>query len=544
MNTFTKTFVGLIAGLIIVVTSFGFSPPTDTVIIGVPGTSPEQAQKQIEEGITRFVSAAKPGTRIEIFDASTPQRLCAFEIPSVRSVRARQNRLRAEIAPVLQHLRQAHSVRAGQGSHIDVPTFMDVVGSTVRSGGTTRVILFGSPFHATASEPRFNFGPGQFPSDAHIGASSHDSIFGTSDKADRLAGVVVDWALTGEVGAPREQAPVRRFWHLFLSQQGSVLGSFLVSHDVVVERALEGLTDPVTAEVLDASDERLRILSINSPAPEPKPEPETPSEPVEPEPVEVEPVIVEPVEQVQESLPEPVVSTDVAMVICIDGTVSMTPELPRAGEMLLRVAELARVSGDSLEIAVVVYRSPGNFDVFELSAISPEEGCPGMKRLEEFVREKRKVVTIVESAGHESGGAPTGETVMQPAMSGLLGYADFEGGVRQAVEILDSASANRRILIVAGDVATAESDAEFHTVSDEDRASEARTRGLVRALVDAHPETSVMVLFTGAQRVGLAHRDITIRAFRDLAATAGDRGLYTTDFDAVETSVVRAIVRD
>lgn len=560
MKNILHTAVTVVIGLIVSAASFAETAAPDTVILAVADASAAEDQAKSVAVLEGLVVGAKPGTRVQVYNAMTQQRIATFEIPNVQSERARKNLLHSAVTPVLEHLREPKSVRAGQGSSVDIPEFAHTLASMVRAGGgSTRVIIVGSPFHTTAADASMNFGPSEFPSDGHLAASSNRSIYSTLGREQRLEGLIIDWVLVGQVGTSRERAPVARFWNLFFASQSAVLSSFVVTPEIVVERVLEGVSDPVANDTVDQDDKRVEIHSINRPAREEERQPEpaseavegepTEAEPVEPEPVtpdpvDVEPTLPEPVEPTKVPAPEPAAPVDIAIAIAADGTGSMRADLPKVGDLLLRVADLASISGDSLRLSVVVYRASDNFDVFPMTPILPGDQGAGVKALTSFVRDDTRTVVYYGEAEHERGSDPTGETAKVPAMSAMLGFADFEGGVRRAADMLAAVEATHKILIVVGDVGTAESDQDFETISADDRASEQRAQTIVRSLVQTHPRVHVMTLFTGAERIGLDHRDETIRSFRDLASIAGDRGLYTTEFSEIESSAIRAVLGD
>ncbi|XOV75102.1 MAG: hypothetical protein ACFHWZ_16890 [Phycisphaerales bacterium] len=493
MKSLLHTVVSFVIGLIISATSFAETAAPDTVILAVADASAAEDQAKSVAVLEGLVVGAEPGTRVQVYNAMTQQRIATFEIPNVQSERARKNLLRNAVTPVLQHLREPKSVRAGQGSSVDVPEFAHTLASMVRAGGgSTRVIIVGSPFHTTAADASMNFGPSEFPSDGHLAASSNRSIYSTLGREQRLEGLTIDWVLVGQVGTSRERAPVARFWNLFFSSQSAVLSSFVVTPEIVVERVLEGVSDPVADDTIDRDDKRVEILSINRPVREEERQPETLSEPVEPEPVtpdpvDVEPTLPEPVEPAEEPAPEPAAPVDVAIAIAADGTGSMRADLPKVGDLLLRVADLASISGDSLQLSVVVYRASDNFDVFPMTPILAGDQGAGVTALTSFVHDDTQTVEYYGEAQHERGSDPTGETAKVPAMSAMLGFADFEGGVRRAADMLAAVQATHKILLVVGDVGTAESDQDFETISADDRASEQRPDHRPLARADAPP---------------------------------------------------------
>ena len=507
----------------LVISAFG----SDTIIFGLATTSDKATQKQTLGAIKSVVARTQGGTRIQVYDATMQARITDFEVPMTKNVRGRFNRLRSEIASIVGHLGGARSVRAGQGNELDIPGFMTVVGSSVRSqGGTTRVILIGSPFYSTAADPSMRFGPGFYPSDRHPLESSGRTIYGTADRQRLLDGVFVDFALAGTVGTPREQAPVRRFWGLWIDAQGGTMTSFLSTMDVVVERALNGLTDPVVSDELDPNEGRLAMLPIES-APPPIPTPP--------------PVITEP-DPIPEDADDMADEIGAAIVIVVDGTSSQTEALPKIRDLLLDVADIGSTAGDLVQLAVVVYRERGSFDRFPLTTIERGAGSRGMAALRRFTDAKSREVSIVTGFSNESGGEKTGESKMVTALEPLISYADFEAGVREGVDLLRAAEADRKIMIIAGDVGTYESDREPQTVSSADLAGEARTRALVRDLAKLEPSARLVTLFTGDGAPFLLHKDRTTSLYRDLAGLFGSRGTYTTEFDDIERIVVRAIL--
>lgn len=510
------------------------TPPQSVVIVVPPGAGVENTTIICDAIVDIAIGLNLPPT-IYVFDGLTTRLICEIEIDGKGSDRIKKRNVLAKLKTLKDHQSGHQAIRAGEGNRIDLPSMLSTIGASVRQGGqSTRVIAFGSLFYQSENNPEASFTPGFVPSPGSFLAPSYQSVYGTSDRHGLLEGVTIDLVTLGErVGAVQERAVVN-FYAAMVSELGGQLGSVEAFPDVVVDRVIAGTTDGISFPPIDRTDTAIEIRPVTV-QPPPVPVPVVVPVPVEPDP---EPTPEEP------TADRPAEVIGATIVLVIDGTSSQEHFLPKVAELLLRVAEIGATAGDYLELGVVIYRSAGAFDVFPLTEIERGEESVGISALRAFTTEPVRVVSVVHDASGEQGGTPTGRTRAVTAIDPLLGYADLEGGIRDGLAMLDSSHTTRKILIIAGDVATYESDLDPKTISDRDLASAGRIQSMLADFLASCPEARIATLFTGPESGPHLHRDETIAQFREFAGVAGRNGTSTDRLSDIERIVVRGVLRD
>ena len=101
------------------------------------------------------------------------------------------------------------------------------------------ILLIGNALYKDMKEPNFNMREGWFPTDGHIRANEKQSIYGTSNKNGYLKGVSLHHLVTNkddEWFSDLYKLRIKRFWSLFLKNQGGELSTFSTDADTAFNR--------------------------------------------------------------------------------------------------------------------------------------------------------------------------------------------------------------------------------------------------------------------------------------------------------------------
>lgn len=170
-----------------------------------------------------------------ICDAYHLQTITRMDIPDIgafRSAKTRASQFKDPIRKLKEFLatdlaRPAAPVPVPPQA-VRFPQFMDFVGENLGgSQRTTVVLVLGSPLYIDAKEPNFSMVDGYFPSDGHLLASRGASVFGLEGRTHKLDDVVVHFGWFGDPWVSEVHLDrVRRFWTLYLQEQGAQLATF------------------------------------------------------------------------------------------------------------------------------------------------------------------------------------------------------------------------------------------------------------------------------------------------------------------------------
>jgi hypothetical protein len=227
-----------------------------------------QTGNDVLSAILDLVFGSAAGDRVQVFDALTLQRIADMTIPGgqASNAKARTMALKKEIAELRAFFSRTASVRSGKDRQIRTPQFLELAGSTLKTkSGDTTLILFGSAYYLDEKDPESTFGHGRYPSDGCVLASSQQSVFGTSNKQALLNGAVVHFCYLSEhFDCDQERTAIRRFWKIHCDGLGANLSTFVASTGLTVERALSGVTDPVTRDRVDPRDTTIEMRSVRA----------------------------------------------------------------------------------------------------------------------------------------------------------------------------------------------------------------------------------------------------------------------------------------
>lgn len=509
MNPFKTTMLAIFTFLAL---SAALQAQT-TYIIGVPCAMPIKTANTVLGAVVKLLDEGKAGDEVRVYDAWNSQLYGSFTIPNTSSQKARRIALKDEINAIVRALAATSSVRSVPPTQIRFPAFTKVVSANLRSGaGDVRVICFGSPYYADTSDKGFTFSDGFYPSDGYLLAESSKSIFGTKGKKDVLSGCAVHYCylsknnFTGTLDA----GAVERFWHLYISEQGGVLSSFAASSDDVLRRAMSGVSDPVSKEVIDRTDTKIEMRKVGMPRKQgEKAQTESKNVP-----------------QAVTALPPSAQAPH--LLVMIDGTASMGMR-----ERLTKVASTVKTAvttGASLcgevKVGLIVYRGPGETDILPLTVVRRPQGNKpneGMSAFLDFMEAKEVRVTDNSTASGFR---------MVSRMHPRNGIADVGSALRIGLSLLRGSAAKDAPLLVAvcGDQGPWELGGSS-MIEPEERELAAALQEEMAEFLGGYSNAQVISIFTGS------HQQIngteSAAFFESLASAAGSRGAFAQSPDAL-----------
>lgn len=216
----------------------------------------------------------KPGDKLDIYDGVARKRIARLSVPAGKAYQHPKVRVRHFARP-LRALRAYLKTIEGRVSptiteQVHAPQFLAELSNTVlagrEKGSDVRVLLIGDGRHIDNRTKSLNMTfSGVYPSDGHLKVSSAESIYGTSDKIDALAGVRVHWLLPEQPihwSSDAHFKRVRRFWSLFVKQQNGSLISFSGDVPVVFERFMNPNARPRKTFTLDHAAKSVRMVKL------------------------------------------------------------------------------------------------------------------------------------------------------------------------------------------------------------------------------------------------------------------------------------------
>ena len=520
-----------------VVISSASAQPAYFVALG-DGQDPatQAASFELLDGL---ITKAQSESRLLVFDGAQGRRLAETEVSKSPDPRVRRHFAQQDLRPAIEFVRREGAIRDGEGSRLDIPATSRVMAMSRGQGEETTVIVIGTPWGiASFAGSAWDFQPPCVPNSSAIMASDLDSPVGTKGFDGSLSGVAVHWLIRGTRGTPRELRRVEGVWRRYFEELGATVVTFTADEGTLLERVLAGEREGRDAPPLEAIGERPGLICEEAEEPvkeETRRRPAPPvikSKPPAPASVKDEPD--------QNQPDQPKIEPGIDLSIAFDGTSSHSEELPALHRMVQRSIAASAKTAERLKVSITIFRNKRSTDIFNLTRFDPGQD-DGRDKLEDFFAEPRRTLNLVEGSEEESGGTRTGETVEANALDPVIAHSNLPYGVANAISQIDGSNGSHKLLVIASDTATAESDGNPRSISRRDRAAAQRVENMVQELVAEHDRVAVITLFTGAADPGIRHREHTTDFFKRLAAIAGPRGTYTEDIDDLEQLVVDAI---
>jgi hypothetical protein len=207
--------------------------PTEVTVILSPFL-PEVERTKLQAALIKFALVDCPnGARFTVYDGWELKVVADVQLPRLNydSPRARATRAEAALSSLKQWLAWLEPVQAPaklRGSYaVKIPESLYAV--TARPAENTRsIVIVGSPFYVSLTEPSFSMEDARYPSDGHLSRATPETIYGTADRHGRLANTIIHWCYPSEDIwiSENHRYAVTRWWTLYVTSQGGVLATF------------------------------------------------------------------------------------------------------------------------------------------------------------------------------------------------------------------------------------------------------------------------------------------------------------------------------
>lgn len=498
-----------------------FADPVCHIYAAIPPESDDKTDAIILEAIEKL-GMELPGSVITVIDGIDQHTITEFTAPSKGATRVKLRELKASLKPVVSSMSNPSTGQHELENAINLPAVLYSIGtSAYGSEKDTRLVAYGSLYYVNPNEPHASFRPGEVPSPGHPLASSRQSIYGTSDLHGLLDGIAVDIVTLGEQVGALEQRAVVDHWSWMISEMGGSLTSVAphpgVSNTLIVNR----VTKPVPTTAIDRSDTVMEIRKVRVTPPVPVPAPVVISDSA--------PVPVIPPEPF---VPAPTSST-VDLVWVIDGSASMSNAHKLARELIPYLIELGAGMTPGFRVGFVVYRGPGDMSIMNLTPMNPPiDGQPSYGTI--------AVHNFFDGSGQSAG---QGGLSSHPPFARWGGAVDPESGIAEAVRMLERGTGDRKIMLILGDVGPIELDGST-VVSEGDKLACQSTVKFLKRFVESQDDARVVTVFTGQPLATDDSTKVSLAFFEEMADLAGDHGEATTELDALEPIITRAMLAD
>ena len=240
------------------------------LIIGLSPYMDKTASKdQIKAVIGYLLEVVKPGNSARIYDAYNLASIGTFKVPPKKAYRHQKAKLVVNKKVVKKLLKFAeHSIKPGGENvpsvtgAIRLPQFLRFLGENQTITAETDVMILGSPLYDIPEEKDFSMAKGHVPSDGHLQVSMGQSPFGMTGNIDLLRKLRIHLAYSsmGLKQGEHQKFFVKRFWTLFLGQQGGELVTFTGDLPTLFQRISEKAQAPRHDYVLKPSSKLEMIL--------------------------------------------------------------------------------------------------------------------------------------------------------------------------------------------------------------------------------------------------------------------------------------------
>lgn len=255
------------------------SQPSQSFVIGLSPFLDKGVKDEVYRSVVRLVVEGLPlNSKLSVFDAFNLKTVTQISIPNLHvfdSPKTRANQLAPAIREVKAFLAEDHPKPKSSlqlSGSILTPQFCDFLNETFpEAHAPLAVLLLGSPLYEDVKEPAFSMVDGYFPSDGHLLASREKSVFGTRDKRNPAAPLVVHWVYFGDPWvSDLHQEKITRFWTLYLQKRGGELAGLSGDLPTAIQAFRESPVHPPVSSkrwALDTDQAKVEMLRITRDVP-------------------------------------------------------------------------------------------------------------------------------------------------------------------------------------------------------------------------------------------------------------------------------------
>ena len=205
----------------------------DMVVALSPHQSQTTAERQVQTVLKTFCDLP-PATTMTVMDGYALQTLATLEVPDNPRYQHCKTRLKLNgkaVAAIMQFAKRVQQADHPAAQAVLLPQLLHHVAQFNKTEDEIDVVVFGSPLYHDARSPTYSMADGLIPSDGHLRHGRADTPFGIDD-GNALAGVRLHLAYDAEsvFATDQHRALVKRFWSLYMAEQGGVLARFTADH--------------------------------------------------------------------------------------------------------------------------------------------------------------------------------------------------------------------------------------------------------------------------------------------------------------------------
>ncbi len=257
----------LVFGLIVwmvFVSSNGFA---GNCAVGLsPYQNPDAAKIQVQKVIRFMAESLGPGESCYVFDAFNLSTLGTFSVPDKKSFSHPKARLAMNKKLVVGLLKFAKKATRPDGKvsvsgAVLLPKALRFVSGRY-SGKETSVIILGSPIFDDPKDPGFTMADGRVPNDTHFTKNLGETPFGVAGQDQALAQFRVHLGFPDRswVRDTTHEFYVKRFWTLFIENQGGQLGAFTDDLPTLFDNFMANSQVQVNDYQLEVGGEELKMV--------------------------------------------------------------------------------------------------------------------------------------------------------------------------------------------------------------------------------------------------------------------------------------------
>lgn len=266
MRNFKYLNVSAVFGIVLFMVSNAHG--RDLVAAMSPYLEPAAAKKQ-NSALLRFLTHLEPGDRVTLVDGYHLKKIGDFNIPtdakySHPKVRMTMNK---ETVGALMRFRKNTMAPAGDNhpsvtGAVQLPQLLRYAANNFKHSDKLDVIVLGSPLVDDPRSKSTSMATGLFPSDGHLFAPQSATPYSASN-ANSLSGVTVHigYGDEGIMNSDQHRFFVKRFWTLFVEQQGGKLGSFVGDLPTLFER-INKRSPPLAHDFVPVSGSKLEMIQL------------------------------------------------------------------------------------------------------------------------------------------------------------------------------------------------------------------------------------------------------------------------------------------
>ncbi len=240
------------------------------LIIGLsPYMEKTASKEQVKAVIGFLLESVDPGDSARIYDAYHLSSIGKFAVPNKKAYRHQKAKLVVNKKVVKNLLQFSDNAVKPSGENmpcvtgaIRLPQFLRFLGENLSLSEETDVIILGSPLYDVPTGKDFSMAKGHVPSDGHLQVSMGQSPFGMTGNTELLKNLRIHLAYSNtslKLG-DTQGFFVKRFWTLFLENQGGQLVTFTSDLPTLFQRLKEKAQAPKYDYVLEKTNKLEMIL--------------------------------------------------------------------------------------------------------------------------------------------------------------------------------------------------------------------------------------------------------------------------------------------